>query len=216
MYAAPALARVSIRLRVVVAMIALSLLSAAAAQKAGGYEDQVAKWRRQFDADLIADGWLSLVGRERIPEGTSSLGSSAASTIVLPSPAPRRLGELTRRGAVFGFSPADNVIVLIDDWPATKQVQLPAEGKIKAGSLSLTVRQIAGDYYLSIQDADSPAIAAFKGTAWFPVDSSYRVTARFEPYDRPRQVELALTFESATRIFSSTGDVAFELRGRAL
>ena len=40
--------------------------------------------------------------------------------------------------------------------------------------------------------------------------------ARFLSYDKPREIVLALTFESATKKFMSTGDVEFHLNGRTL
>lgn len=203
----------------IAAMVFLLLALMAATSAEVGHDKQVAKWRQDFDADLIAEGWLALVGREKVSEGTSSLGSSRDSNIVLPSPAPERVGQLTRRGASFEFTPATGAPVSIDGRPATTRVVVSTEqgaGKIKVESLSLAVRQIAGDYYLSIEDANSPAIAAFRGTAWFPIDPSYRVPARFLPYDKPQEIVLALTFESATKKFVSTGDVEFHLNGRTL
>lgn len=203
----------------IAALIGFLLASMAAAPAEVEYDEQVAKWRQQFDADLIAEGWLVLVGREKVPEGTSSLGSSPNSNIVLPLAAPKRVGQLIRRGAAFEFSPAAGAHVSIDGRPATTEVVVSTEqgnGKIEVESLSLAVRQIAGDYYLSIEDANSPAIAAFRGTAWFPIDPSYRVPARFLPYDKPQEIVLALTFESATKTFTSTGAVEFHLNGRLL
>lgn len=219
MSAAPAVVRGPTNVQIAIAAMALALASIVSAQSPAQYSDQVTRWRQKFDIDLVAEGWLSLVGRERVREGSSRLGSAPDSAIVLPASAPRQLGQLTRNGAEFEFVPAPDADVAIDGRPVTARVQVPTErgaGEIKAGSLSLLVRQIAGDFFLTIQDANSPAIAAFKGTAWFPVDPSYRVSARFVPYDKPREVELALTFENATRAFSSTGDVTFELNGKPL
>jgi uncharacterized protein (DUF1684 family) len=184
-----------------------------------GYIEQIAKWRQQFDAELIADGWLELVGRERIPEGVSTLGSGPDATIVLPSKAPRRIGQLTRHGESFKFVPETGASVTIDGRSTTAPVQLSIDqeiGNIAVESLSLNLRKIAGEYYLNIKDANSPAIAAFTGTAWFPIDPSYVVAARFEPYDKPRETVLALTFESASKMFTSTGDVVFQLHGKPL
>ena len=183
------------------------------------YLKNIEAWRSEFDADIRKTGWLETVGRERIREGTSTLGTSPASGIVLPSPAPARLGSLTRRGDRFEFEPATGVSVLVDERPVTTRVELPTQqgaGKIQAGGLTLSVRRISDDFHLSIEDANSPAIAAFKGTSWFPIDSSYRVVGRFLAYEKPQEVVLTLTFESATKAFVSTGDVTFQLKGRSL
>lgn len=204
--------------RLIVAAAAFAATAIAAAQTARGYADEIAEWRRQFDADLVAEGWLSLVGRERVPQGASSLGSDRDATIVLPASAPPHLGQLVRKGDAIEFTAAPNAGVTIDGRAAAAGIPTSlagSAGEIKAGSLSLTVRKLAGDFFVSIEDSSSPAYDAFKGTAWFPVDPAFRVSARFIPYDKPREVELALTFESATRKFDSTGDVTFELGGKS-
>jgi len=201
------------------ALVLLSVASVAAPPAEVGYVEQLTQWRKDFDAALIAEGWLVLVGRERVPEGTSSLGSAPDSSIVLPAAAPARVGQLSRRGGAFEFTPEASVSVTVDGRPATTPVQISiaqGSGKINVQSVSLALREIAGEYYLNIEDANSPSIGAFKGTAWFPVDPSYRISARFLPYDKPKETVLALTFANATKTFRSTGDVAFQLNGRPL
>ena len=49
-----------------VVFLLLALMSAASAEV--GYDEQVAKWRQDFEADLSCEGWLALVGREKVPE----------------------------------------------------------------------------------------------------------------------------------------------------
>jgi uncharacterized protein (DUF1684 family) len=183
------------------------------------YVEDVANWRREHDVSIRKDGWLETVGREKIREGRSIVGASSASDIVLPPPAPAQVGVLTRRGDRFEFVAIKGASVLVDDQPVTMGVALstePEAGKIRIGGLTLSVRRIADDFYLNITNADSPAVAAFRGTSWFPVDPSYRVEGRFFAYDKPQEVVLTLTFESATKTFTSTGDVAFRLNGHSM
>jgi len=200
-------------------LLVLATPAAAAGSVDSQYVREVESWRKHFDADLLSEGWLETVGREKVHEGSVSLGASPASGIVLPSPAPAQVGSLTRRGDRFEFEPAQNVTVLVDDRPVTASAELSTEqgaGKITAGGLTLSVRRISDDFYLNIENPNSPAIAAFTGTTWFPVDPSYRVAGRFLPYEKPQEVVLALTFESTTKPFTSTGDVEFQLKGQAL
>jgi uncharacterized protein (DUF1684 family) len=183
------------------------------------YLKDIATWRRELDAALLKDGWLETVGREKIREESWTIDASSTSGIVLPPPAPAYLGALTRRGDGFAFEPTKGVDVLIDDRPVTTGVELstePGAGKMRVGGLTLAVRRIADDFYLNIENANSPAVATFQGTSWFPVDPSYRVEGRFLPYDKPQEVVLTLTFESATKTFTSTGDVAFQVKGHSM
>ncbi len=183
------------------------------------YAEEVEKWRQEFDADIRTGGWLVTIGRERVGEGIWTLGASPESRIVLPAPSAHGVGTLIRRGERFEFQPADGIEIFIDDRAVTSPTELSTQrgtGKIKAGDLSLSVRRIADDFYLNIEDPNNPAIAEFKGSTWFRIDPAYRIVATFLPYEKPQEVMLALTFENASKTFTSTGDVVFQLDGQSL
>lgn len=201
------------------AVFTLLGLGASVAAADTQHAEQVEKWRQEFDADIRTGGWLVTIGRERVGEGTWTVGASPESGIVLPAPSPPRVGTLIRRGEHFEFQPAEGIKIFIDDRAVTSRTELPTQretGKISAGDLSLTVRRIADDFYLNIAYPNNPAIAEFKGVTWFTVDASYRVVARFLPYEKAQQVVLALTFENATQTFPSTGDVVFHAGGQSM
>ena len=201
------------------AFFTLLSLSAAAGAADTQYAEEIAKWRQEFDADMRTGGWLVTIGRERVREGTWTVGASPESRIVLPTPSPPRVGTLIRRSEHFEFEPAEGIKILIDDRVVTNRTQLPTQretGKITAGDLSLTVRRIADDYYLNIAYPNNPAIGQFKGLTWFTIDPAYHVVAKFLPYEKAQQVVLALTFENATQTFPSTGDVVFHAGGQSM
>lgn len=201
------------------ALMVLPVLTAEAEPAGPEYFEQGEKFRQELDADIRTGGWLNMVGRERIREGTWTLGSGAGSAIALPAPSPMFVGTLTRQGELFEFEPPGGAAVSIDDRAVTSRIELATKqgaGKIKAGGLSLAVRKIADSFYLNIEDPNNPAVAAFKGTTWFRVDPSYRVVAQFLAYEKPQEVTLALTFENASKSFASTGDVVFQVGGQSL
>ena len=201
------------------ALLTLLGLSASARAADPQYVEEIEKWRQEFDADMRTGGWLVTIGRERVGEGTWTIGASPESRIVLPAPSLPRVGTLIRRSEHFEFEPAEGVKILVDDRVVTSRTQLPTQretGKITAGDLSLTVRRIADDYYLNIAYPNNPAIAQFKGVTWFTIDPAYHVVAKFRPYEKSQQVVLALTFENATQTFPSTGDVVFHAGGQSM
>ena len=58
-----------------------------------GLAREIDAWRAQREAGLRApDGWLSVVGLHWLREGTSTVGSAKGSDILLPLPAPPRVG----------------------------------------------------------------------------------------------------------------------------
>ena len=201
------------------ALVTLLSLSAATGATDAQYAEEIDKWRQEFDADMRTGGWLTTIGRERVGEGTWTIGASPESRIVLPAPSLPRVGTLIRRGEHFEFQPAEEINIFIDDRLVTSRTELPTQresGKISAGDLSLRVRRIADDFYLNIAYPNNPAIAEFKGVAWFTTDPAYRVVAKFLPYENAQQAVLALTFENATQTFPSTGDVVFHAGGQSM
>jgi uncharacterized protein (DUF1684 family) len=185
----------------------------------GDYVASIEAWRQEFDADLRTGGVLLLIGRFKLEEGSVTLGSDAASTIVLPESAPARLGVLTRAADVFRFEPAPQAAVTVDGKAVSGLTQLataPGTGRVRAGDITISVRAIGEDFYAFVQDAQNPAAKAFKGNEWFAVDSAYRVRAEFIPYAQPETVPVPMTHMDSKKAFESTGDVTFRMHGRQL
>ena len=114
----------SIRLRVLAATAALTLLAAvhAAPVTDPAYAEELAKWRARSDASLTRErGWLSIVSRDELSPGTYRIGAAPDNQIVLPKGlAPAQLGTIvvadldtprtapaTARGSGLGASDAD-------------------------------------------------------------------------------------------------------------
>jgi uncharacterized protein len=183
------------------------------------YVKQIEKWRQEFDADVRTGGWLTLVGRMKLDGRMWTLGSDPLSTIPLPSQAPAHLGVLRRQAEQIRFEPARGTNVTVDGTPTVAAVELSTKtgrGKIQAQGLELHVRLVGGDPYLFVIDPNTAAVAAFKGTNWYPIDPVYRISATFEPYPHERLESVPLTHVESKESFPSTGDVIFQLNGRAI
>jgi uncharacterized protein (DUF1684 family) len=75
---------------------------------------------------------------------------------------------------------------------------------------------VGDDFYLLISDEQNPAIHDFKGTTWFPIDPSYKVSAAFTAYAQPETVRVPMTRVDSKILLSSEGDVAFQLAGKTV
>lgn len=204
---------------VAVLLFPLLLLPPAACARDTAYVTEIQKWRDDFDQDVRTGGWLELIGRLKLDEGTVTLGSDPGSTMILPPEAPKRLGTVTRQAGVFTFAPADGVESTVNGKAAGGMTELSTKsgsGRVKVGNYAFAVRAVGEDFYLLVRDSQNPAIASFKGTSWFPVDTSYRVTARFTAYARPEQVPIPLTHVDSKELMTSPGDVTFRMAGKAI
>jgi uncharacterized protein len=184
----------------------------------GGYVVEIEEWREQFDADVRTGGWLELVGRTQVDEGSWTLGSDPKSALVLPAKAPGKFGVLSRHDSAFLFEPAPGVTVTHGSEPVAGSVELSTKAgssRLASGDLKLWVRQIGDDFYLLVADSHNPAIQAFKGTAWYPISTQYRVPAKFVAYTQPETAHVPLTHVTSKETMQSQGDLVFELAGKS-
>jgi uncharacterized protein len=185
------------------------------------YTTTIARWRADRENRLKADdGWLTVIGLEWIKNGESSIGSNPASNIVLPKSAPDRVGTLTLAGGKVRFKPATGLApnaVTISGQPA-REMELkpdidPTYTRVVAGRVKFFIIQREDKFGVRIKDNDSAMRREFTGLKWYAVDPSWRVTAQYVPFDKPRE----LTFETVVGVKErdqSPGYVQFERNGK--
>jgi hypothetical protein len=206
-----------------------AVLPAADASTAVGspstYAASIARWRAEREARLKADdGWLTVVGLEWIKNGDSSVGSNPSSTVVLPKSAPDRVGTLTLAGGKVRFKPASSLApgaVMINGQPAHEMELKPdidtMYTRVVVGRVKFFIIQrgegAGAKFGVRIKDNDSAIRREFTALKWYPVDPSWRVTAQYIPFDKPRE----LTFETLVGVQErdqSPGYVQFERNGK--
>src|SRR5258706_8142248 len=119
------------------------------------YLAEIAKWRRQKETDLKADGgWLTVTGLFWLKEGQNRVDSAPG---------------------VFELH-AGKTIYRSDDGRA---VEMKEDSKITVGSKTYTGIERAGQYGVRLKDTEASRRSNFAGLRWFPPRESYRVTAQF-------------------------------------
>jgi uncharacterized protein (DUF1684 family) len=217
------------KLMLAVLLTSLMLLAADASTPTGAsspaaYAASIAQWRAGEEAHLKADdGWLTVVGLTWIKNGESRVGSNAASEVVLPKSAPDRVGTLTLADGKVRFKPAPGLAagaVIINGQPARETELKPdvdaTYTRVVVGRVKFFIikrdDQSGAKFGVRIKDNDSAARREFTGLRWYAVDPSWRVTAQYVPYDKPRE----LTFETLVGVKErdeSPGYVRFERNG---
>ena len=200
--------------------VTLLLVSNLARATDEAYTGEILQWRQNFDADVRNGRWLTGIGNFEIPRGTSTLGSNPKSTMRLPPlHAPKSIGKLIRDGNVVTFSPSRGIRVEIDSHTTSKPQILSMQsgvGRVRVGSIEFRVRPYADGFYLFVDDLENPAVAAFSGNKWYPVDDVYRVSAKFVPYEKPAEIRIPLTNIEWKQPMTSTGDVVFMRGGQSI
>lgn len=184
-------------------------------------------WRAQHTADLRRpDGWLSLIGLEWLQEGDNSVGSAADNKIHLPSSGPPYVAVLRLVGGAVTLNPPNNLpngrfpsgLSVDGNPPETQVLRIDVGGdknnsRLTFGTLNFYVIRRAERYALRIKDAQSPTLLGFHGLKWYPPNPSYRVTARWVPYNPIKTIQVT-TLQATVSDAKVPGAAEFSLGGK--
>lgn len=174
------------------------------------YEQEILAWRdRRIDALRASYGWLSLVGLHWLEEGENSVGSGTGNDIVLPA----SIG-VEHVGSVWLEDGSVRVEVGADS-SLSARVRPEIEGELvelAVGSVRLYLIERSGKLAVRVKNSEAKTRTHFRGIDYYPIDSSWRVTARFEPYDPPKTLRI-VNILGMPEPAKSSGALVFELDG---
>jgi uncharacterized protein (DUF1684 family) len=201
------------------AVRAVAAEEAAAPSVDAAYAAEIAAFRAEREGRLRApDGWLTLAGLHWLEPGESSFGSAEDNAVVLPpAGVPARAGTFVLQDGKVTLRPVAGA-VLLDGEPAAERLLRDdtAEGGpdvLQVGRLRLHVIRREERIGLRIKDPEHPRLASFQGLDYFPLDPSYRVEARLEPYEKPRDLTIATVLGTTSKA-QAPGLVKFTLHGQ--
>jgi uncharacterized protein (DUF1684 family) len=161
---------------------------------AEAYRREIFEWRaRRLEGLRSPSGWLTLVGLFWLEPGKNAVGSGPGNRVVLPTgKAPAFVGSIDRNGETTIFHAAPGAGVAVDGKPVASQaLRSDAAGEqtlLTLGSLSFYVIQRGDRLGVRVKDSQSDARKNFHGIDDYPIDPSWRVDARLEPYDPPKSI----------------------------
>lgn len=159
-------------------------------------QTQVEQWRTARVADLTGEqGWLTLVGLFWLDTGDNSFGRSSGNKLVLnhSALAPKAGKFVLDRGAVHfvanrgsGITHAGRPVAALDMVPDSQGEPTV----ISSGSLRIWIIERSGKLGVRVRDLDSPRRREFKAIDYYPIDTSWVLDARFEPYEPHRHIPI--------------------------
>src|SRR6185369_15492414 len=184
------------------------------------FQKENAAWRQDRDKGLRDEnGWLTLVGLYWLDEGENKIGSDAGNKVIFPEgKAPAVAGTLVRHGKEVRLNPAPGAGITVDGKPVTAPLDLKvdAQGKptlLHLGSVSFFVIQRGDKVGIRMKDSQSPALASFRGLDYFPLQTTWRVEARFEPHQPAKKIPIANVLGQVADE-ESPGSVVFDWQGK--
>lgn len=180
--------------------------ASAAAAAPEGHAAEIRAWQEHREASLLEPGgWLSLVGLHWLEAGANRFGSAPDNDLVFPAKAPGRAGTFHRAGApgaaelrleaapgagiraAAGVAEEGEMDFTVTGEPVTTRLLAPDTSGdptvLALGSLRFWAIERGDRLGVRVVDLESPALAAFQGLEYFPVDPAWRVEARLERAD---------------------------------
>jgi uncharacterized protein len=183
------------------------------------YTAEIARFRHERTAELTADdGWLTVAGLFWLKPGANVAGSAPGSDILLPSKAPAKVGVFELSGGRVVFRPDPSARVTVAGKPlGLAAIDAPVDDAppLAVGDLRMFIIQREDRFGIRMRDLKNAARTGFAGLTFYPVRPSYRIRARFVPYDPPKQVLVPNVLGQAPEM-TSPGYVTFVLNGRPL
>jgi uncharacterized protein (DUF1684 family) len=179
-------------------------------------------WReRRFASLKREDGWLTLVGLAWLEQGENAVGSDPKSRVVLPAgKAPARLGTITLAGKEATFSAAAGESVEVQGKSVatvtSTALKTDVSGEptvLRRGPLRFYLIDRAGRIGVRVKDAESAALKAFHGIDSFPIDARWRIEARVERHDPPKEIPVPNVL-GAIYPEKSPATLAFDVGGK--
>ena len=164
------------------------------------YIRQIQQWRADREQALKApDGWLAVSGLVWLKDGDFDFGSDAAHAITLTTASsPATAGTIHVRNGDVTFKAADQAEVFLNGQPAGSGVlqidnskpEVNSPDVLQVGHTTMHLMRRGNQLAMRLRDAEHQLIQQFPGEQWYPVDSSFRVMAKFTPYEVLRSIEI--------------------------
>lgn len=177
--------------------------------------------RRRTNGIAGPEGWATHLGLWWLKPGVNRIGTDSSFAIVLPANrSPRVLGEIIVEADSARFIPAKSASIRVGKDPLTGPVILHSdvEGNqtvLRTGSLVISyITRGDGDRKaIRIKDTLHHARTSFAGHRYFPVDTSFRVTAHFVPKPTADSMNIIDVLGIETRMWWP-GELRFRLKGK--
>jgi uncharacterized protein (DUF1684 family) len=183
------------------------------------YLGEIQTWQQKRIESLKSPtGWLNLAGLFWLQAGENTAGADSANAIIFPkNKAPDFIGSFFLQDSVVTFRAQPIIDMKHDDSEISSMVmRTDAEGnptKLALGTLSWTIIKRGEKYGVRLRDDEHPLLKEFAGIETFPIDSTWRLEAKFEPNDPPKMIEVPTVLNTINEE-PSPGAFVFNIDGK--
>jgi uncharacterized protein (DUF1684 family) len=193
----------------------------AAAKPANAYQAEIEKYRAaRLERLKSPTGWLTLIGLEWLKDGRNTVGAAKDNDIVLAA-GPAHMGTVTlsKGRATFETDASAGMpnSITVDGKRVKKTVLTDdASGEpsvVQAGTVTFYVIDRNGRKGLRVKDTNAKTRTGFTKIDFYPIDPSWRIEAKFTPFDPPHTLEIPNVIGQIDKM-PVPGKVEFERDGK--
>jgi len=201
-------------------LLAIVLGFLASAQAQTDYVKGIEKWRSDEESNLKKEtGWLTVAGLFWLKDGINTVGAGPDFDIRLTDNFKKgKFGEIDFKSGAATLKVESGVEAQSDGKSISTPIDLVSDEKgkpteIRTGSQTFYLIRREDRFGIRLKDSQSKARVTFKGQHWFPIDESYKVTARFEAFPEPKEVMVPNVLGGKFKM-KSPGTLKFTLKGK--
>lgn len=183
------------------------------------YVEEIKNWQKQRVESLKKeDGWLNLAGLYWLRPGVNSFGAEKGNQIVFPQDkSAAKLGNLILENDEVWVEAEPGADLWQGDQQVSEKLRIFATGSpalvLKHGSLRWFIIKRGDKYGIRLRDLEHPNLTNFKGLETYPIDSKWKVEAKFEPATEERKIFITDVL-GQTSMQRSSGTLVFTLKGK--
>ena len=177
------------------------------------YQKEHDEWREEHRQNLSQV--LPIVGIWTVSEGETAFGSDKTLAIALPAKHfPPRAGLVRRAGDDITVVPSPTASLRLDD--GTPLTKAAAVNSFASGPIHLGITSAGDDRrWLMAMDESHPAVKNPPMVEAYPLDSRWRVSARFDAFDQPKTIRVP-DVRGGEMEFMALGQLAFRIDGQEM
>ena len=189
------------------------------AQAETDYVKAIEKWRSEQETNLRKEtGWLTVAGLFWLKEGINTVGAGEKFDVRLTDNFKKgKFGEIDFKDGKAVLK-VESGVEAQSDGKSLTTIDLVSDEKgkpteIRTGTQTFYLIRREERFGIRLKDSNSDARRNFKGQHWFPIDESWKITARFEAFAEPREIEVPNVLGGNFKM-KSPGVLKFSLKGK--
>jgi uncharacterized protein len=203
--------------------VLLAFADSKSAEDQTSWQSDLLTWRAKRATSLQApEGWLSLIALGWLKEGDNSFGSAPDNRVQILAKAPAHIAVVRLEKSGLRLLPSGDGFpkdLLVDGQPAREQALFADDAekpsKLTIGTLAIIVIHRDDQFALRVKDLDAPTRIGFHGLRWYAPSETYRIHARWIPYNTPKVLEIPTILGTTTHM-PAPGAAEFTLDGQVL